>query len=439
MNRHSFIVIFLVFISSNILTMQPDERLIKAIEDNDFSNVQLSLRIGADLNCHTNKYNVPPLVLACSKHTNPDSKIIKLLLRKGALVNGTGTSGSTALHWASTNRAARIVLSYKANCNAKDIRGNTPLHKAVLFNLFSRVKLLLTYGARPLIKNNRHKTTFNILEDQSTDSENLTYEEQAKLVKIYNLLFNSLNLNDVLIKAIQDNDIYRVAKSLSSGADKNSSDNTYNIPPLLVAVQTATHSDIAIVKLLLRAGANPNSQDRNGNTCLHLTYDKDMVLLLLDNDADSTIKNNHGQSPLHFNCNGDTISAQEDVVQLLLLKHTPVNDQDNEGNTPLHLANDPAIVSLLLEYGAGIHIQNNQGNTPLHRALDEGATEKVEKLLKASSNIFMENKTGLSSLDKASGILQQEDYKDPYYKKILLTITERSKTATKPALQSSSL
>lgn len=58
--------------------------------------------------------------------------------------------------------------------------------------------------------------------------------------------------------------------------------------------------NIKIVVLLLRYGANINSQDLDGNTALHLAiYYKlyDLIPFLLDYNADRNIKNFHGHTP----------------------------------------------------------------------------------------------------------------------------------------------
>lgn len=43
-----------------------------------------------------------------------------------------------------------------------------------------------------------------------------------------------------------------------------------------------------------------------------------------------------------------------------------VNAKNKDGNTPLHLCNDPKIARLLINAGADVNALNNEGQTPLH-------------------------------------------------------------------------
>ena len=55
------------------------------------------------------------------------------------------------------------------------------------------------------------------------------------------------------------------------------------------------------------------------------------------------------------------------MAQLLIEKGTPVNEQDIDGNTALHLAaedGDLDLIEILLEYGASKDILNNSGDLP---------------------------------------------------------------------------
>lgn len=62
----------------------------------------------------------------------------------------------------------------------------------------------------------------------------------------------------------------------------------------------------------------------------------------------------------------------------------PIDAQDNQGNTPLHLAcksRKIGGVKVLLEYNANPNIQNNLGLTPLDIAVINQDNEMIELLL----------------------------------------------------------
>ena len=73
---------------------------------------------------HNQSTGLRPLHLACLK-TNPS--IAELLLERGALVNASLKSGSTALHQAVMHNnlpLTRLLLRYGANVNAREL----PIH-----------------------------------------------------------------------------------------------------------------------------------------------------------------------------------------------------------------------------------------------------------------------------------------------------------------------
>jgi len=58
----------------------------------------------------------------------------------------------TPLHWAATTRRARmarLLCSFGADPNARDIAGQTPLHYAVAMNAVDVIRVLLAWRANP--------------------------------------------------------------------------------------------------------------------------------------------------------------------------------------------------------------------------------------------------------------------------------------------------
>src|SRR4029077_2203321 len=80
-----------------------------------------------------------------------DPKMMKLLIDKGANVNGKNALESTALMYAVTNLAkARLLLDAGADVKAKGKRGATPMNVAVTtFGSTPVLKLLKSKGAEP--------------------------------------------------------------------------------------------------------------------------------------------------------------------------------------------------------------------------------------------------------------------------------------------------
>ncbi len=70
----------------------------------------------------------------------------------------------TPLHWAATTRRAdmaRLLCSFGADVNARDIAGQTPLHYAAAMNAVGVVRVLLAWRANPNIADiNGHTPMF---------------------------------------------------------------------------------------------------------------------------------------------------------------------------------------------------------------------------------------------------------------------------------------
>lgn len=93
------------------------------------------------------------------------SEIVRLLLQHGADINFKDKIRRTALHVASTHNVIGVVeeLLKKSHCvsldlNALDIRGDTSLHNASLYNCVDVLKFLINQGANIHALNNDGQT-----------------------------------------------------------------------------------------------------------------------------------------------------------------------------------------------------------------------------------------------------------------------------------------
>ncbi|KAM6035343.1 ankyrin repeat domain-containing protein 55 isoform 2-T2 [Theristicus caerulescens] len=143
--------------------------------------------------------------------------------------------------------------------------------------------------------------------------------------------------------------------------------------PLMHAV---SGRQVDTVKLLLKMGANINTQDACGRTSLSLaTYLGwlEGCVSLLRNGAKQNIPDKNGRLPLH------AATAEPDVRLLNVLLQqsnlSEINHQDNEGMTSLHWAafhNRPQHTQTLLHKGADLTLVDKDFKTALHWAVQSG-------------------------------------------------------------------
>jgi len=135
------------------------------------------------------------------------------------------------------------------------------------------------------------------------------------------------------------------------------------------------------VRELITYKADPNiiSNDPMRTTALHLACQsadfvdgERIVLFLLRNGAKATIKDAHGNLPLHDLLNASSAGKKQRIASRMITTYkVDVNAQNNDGDTPLHVAvakNDLDWVTYMVnKFPRAIKftLKNNLGYTPL--------------------------------------------------------------------------
>ncbi len=158
---------------------------------------------------------------------------------------------------------------------------------------------------------------------------------------------------------------------LAAGADPNAAKNHRRSRPLHYAADGYLENpfwraerQVAMIRLLLKAGADIHAQDKNGATALHRavrTRCAGAVECLLDARSDPTIKNKPGSTPFHLAVQNTgrggsgaekAKTAQREIIEAFLKRGVSVALKDGKGKSVLQWARSDAIRQMLLSYGS---------------------------------------------------------------------------------------
>ncbi|KAK4448990.1 ankyrin repeat-containing domain protein [Podospora aff. communis PSN243] len=192
-----------------------------------------------------------------------------------------------------------------------------------------------------------------------------------------------------------------VGRLIFDPADLDSQD-AHGRTPLSWAVRMRHTS---FVSFLLGRSAIVDTRDED----CHMTQlalaaldgDESVVRLLLNAGADIETQDNAGRTPLmHAAMQGHTT-----VVGQLLDHGARIDAKTTEGWVALHCAtmrNQLSTVTQLIQSpGINIEARTNEGHTPLILAAQHGKTKMVKELLKRGANINTRDRTGRTALSQA--------------------------------------
>ncbi|XP_065361070.1 nuclear factor NF-kappa-B p110 subunit [Calliphora vicina] len=188
---------------------------------------------------------------------------------------------------------------------------------------------------------------------------------------------------------------------------------------------TCLYSQPNYIRPLLKLGCNPNIQDSDGNTALHLAVrEKDLKCLESFINSEMSLNLNHlnddGFTPLHLAIRDNNY---EIVAKLLKFDaNTVTTTCSKDGSTALHMAvqqQNLKLVNLILDnsplISAILYANNRAGYTPLDLAKqlvtsDEQAKQILSKLLTFYNKYPSHDKTEKMDVNTCSGdVVDDED------------------------------
>jgi len=313
-----------------------------------------------------------------------DQAEVEQTFKNGAIdVNaGNAKTGDTALHWAvrgpASKGAARraivaLLLEHGANPNALNRELETPLYCAIAAKADEALlTLLLDHGAdinaEALSRwhpSPRHRGAPIHQAAAALDVPILKFllAHKANVSTTYNLNADSALMaifGSSVEGDIRDQD-FTSEKSRGAAAQ--------------------------IMTLLLDAGADVQYRNKLGQTALHWAARGNhlqCIRELLSRGADPTALSEDGRCALHFAAANAKYHDRRVFEALLSNKKLSINQRDEKGDTPLHVAvraqNGDAIESLLL-LGAETGIPNKQHQIPLDLPEASALKESIRDML----------------------------------------------------------
>lgn len=369
--------------------------------------VQLLLQVGADVNAR-NEQQETPLQLAVF---GGQKEIIEALLKKGAVVNGPYRPGEHPVQLAvatGNTVAAGLMLDRGADINPgrDDIDvGYYPLDLAVMRADLEMTKFLLQRRSKdktdPLssIRNLLRPLVNRPLLDPIPEDRQADAQTRLEIAKV--LLQAGASPKEVHTAAAA-NHTEIVKLLLKAGGDPNYTNLSLAYSRSQVPLQfAASHANLEVVKALLAHGASvsgpakstrrkaihyairPIEQSSPGRPQQRLA----VVKVLLKAGADPNLRAENDWTPLH-----EAVAAgNTEIVELLLQHGAKVDAPTHSGRTPLHLGSAPnglAIGKLLVKHGAKVDAEDRHRQLqPHHYAAKRGDVELVAFLLESGARI----------------------------------------------------
>ncbi|GMH45393.1 hypothetical protein BSKO_13350 [Bryopsis sp. KO-2023] len=196
---------------------------------------------------------------------------------------------------------------------------------------------------------------------------------------------------------------------LDNGANPNITDISKYAPLTIAAIQDEIPDQLGLLQALIDNGASLEAKaprSENGETALGLVAGNgnvQAVKLLLEAGADPETANSDGQTPLSV---ASFFGHSEVVRELISSSSVELNTKDEGGNTPLHYsaqAGNDEVTGLLIQAGADVDAVNEGKETPLMVSIRWGGDMRtVTTLISGGADSSIKDEGGLAPIHDAA-------------------------------------
>ena len=304
---------------------------------------------GTDIDA-INKTNATALMLACEKGKKD---AIDVLLNAGANPNFADADGDTCLHYIARNdcctEVVQAVISHGADVNVMNENNVTALMIACGRGNMHVINVLLNAGANPRI----------------SDADDHTWLHEAVRGGYSQVVLETM---------------------INHGADVNATIKNNRTALMIVTV----HGNRKAIYVLLSAGADPNSADADGDTCLHYAVRNgccaEVLQAIISLGVDVNATNKRNVPALMLACD----RGNKDAIKVLLNAGADPNLTDDKGATCIHCAVGEGcskdVLEVVVNHGADVNATNKMNVTALMIACLKVNIDAINVLLNAGAD-----------------------------------------------------
>lgn len=352
------------------------------------SHLQLMIEKNIDINISTQK-GMAPLQLAFDAHFLEG---IELLISKGIRTDFKDGKGNSSLQRAlqqNYDGVAKILIEKDLNLNSANTSGETALFTSIQMQKSDLALQIMTKDINVDLRTNSTTALHLAI------SKNLSIVVDALLERVKSRAETDSNLNSVvhlLVDLGTEDQLNRAITRQFAQDTKNNSGET----PLHRAV---VGNKIAMAKSLLASGANVKTTDLDKRLTTHKVKSKEILEILLLNKTPINDLDNSGQSPLSY-------AAQDQnrgLVEMFVKNQADVKWVDTNGkNLILKMIekNNIDLAQYFIDQGVNVNATDKDGNTALFFA---NTTQAVE---------FLASKVNVNALNskKESALLRAVEW-----------------------------